>query len=154
MLRLRLRLAQFRIRTNQVDVPFSQLRISPVDHNGTQSPPSSPLKPDEEQPSLPRLLPAPVLQPTAYSARTITRPQIPSSPPSSTQHSPDKALEEIFRTPALPRHAQSALRQTNSSPESRQWYRRAGKEEESLTSSVIRGKAAIGLLGLRGEQTG
>jgi len=143
ILRLRLRLAHFKVRTNQIHIPLAQLRIS------TSESPHSP----ERQPSLPKLLPAPVLRPTAYSARTVTQSQIPSSPPSSPESNPEKvAREEVFRTPALPRHS-TALRQINSPPDSQEGEsRETYTEEDNLTSSAVRGKAAIGLLGLRQER--
>ena len=101
------------------------------------------------QPSLPRLLPAPVLRPTAYSACTITQMQVPSSPPSSAENSPGKDFHnEVFRTPALPRHATHILlQQTSSPPDSQEG--RGHNDGDNLTSSAVRGKAAIGLLGLR-----
>ena len=104
------------------------------------------------QPSLPRLLPAPVLRPTAYSARTITQMQVPSSPPSSTDNNPGKDChKEVFRTPALPRHATHISLQQRSSPSDSQ-EGRGYNDEDNLTSSAVRGKAAIGLLGLRQER--
>lgn len=46
-----------------------------------------------------------------------------------------------------------AMRQTNSPPDSQERAsRQAYDEEDSLTSSVVRGNAAIGLLGLRQER--
>lgn len=142
-LSLRLRLAHFKIRTNQIHIPLAQLRISTID--GPESP--------EHQPSLPKLLPAPVLQPTSYSARTVTQPQMPSSPPSSPESDMGKTTgAEVFRTPALPRHS-TALVQIGSPPYSPDGGpRETHPEEDSLTSSAVRGKAAIGLLGLRQER--
>ncbi|MCJ1460879.1 hypothetical protein MMC28_011261 [Mycoblastus sanguinarius] len=153
-LRLRLRLAHFKVQTNQTNIPLSQLRISI--HENQEAPPlqDKDLQSEEEL-SLPKLLPAPVLRPTAYSARNIVDLQIPSSPPTSTANSPNRAgREEGFRTPALPRHtAQTTPRQTNSPPDSQERYSRSGAhEDDSLTSSAVRGKAAIGLLGLRQER--
>lgn len=142
-LRLRLRLAHFKIRTNQIHIPLAQLRISTTE---------SPEWP-ESQPSLPKLLPAPILQPTSYFARTITQSQIPSSPPSSPKSNPEKrSRDEVFRTPALPRQS-TALRQIGSPADSPDGIsRETHAEEDSLTSSAVRGKAAIGLLGLRQER--
>lgn len=142
-LRLRLRLAHFKVRTNQTHIPLSQLQTSAREDRGSP----------EHQPSLPTLLPAPVLLPTAYSARTIAQPQIPSSPPSSPDNGAEKTIrDEIFRTPALPRHSTS-FRQMSSPPDSQERAsRKPYTEEDSLTSSAVRGKAAFGLLGLRQER--
>lgn len=149
-LRLRLRLAHFKVQTNQTNVPLSQLRTS---RDESEDPPlstDSSFGPDD-QPSLPKLLPAPVLRPAAYSARTIAPTQIPSSPPSSVNNSPYKATrDDVFRTPALPRHATHALPQQTSSPPDSQERSRGRDDVSGLTSSAVRGKAAIGLLGLRG----
>lgn len=154
-LRLRLRLAHFKVKTNQIQIPLSQLRISTERELSSQSQESA-ATPDEE-PSLPKLklLPAPILRPTAYSTRTISKPQILSSPPSSAENSPGKSAgDDVFRTPALPRHpARNTLRQTSSPPDSAERIlRKRYDEDDDLTSSAIRGNAAIGLLGLRQER--
>ena len=92
-----------------------------------------------------------MLRPTAYSARTIAPPHTASSPPSSINNSPDKASrDDVFRTPALPRHATHALPQHTSSPPDSQGRSKGRDDVSGLTSSAVRGKAAIGLLGLRG----
>lgn len=105
----------------------------------------------QEKAPHPRLLPAPVLKPTVYSARTITQPHIPSSPPYSANSSPESAVrDEVFRTPALPRSKMYEPTQMSSPPESEdRGMVREGTGQESLTSSAVRGKAAVGLLGLR-----
>ncbi|KAK4693658.1 hypothetical protein P7C71_g3786, partial [Lecanoromycetidae sp. Uapishka_2] len=138
-LRLRLRLAHLKVQTNQTDIPLSRLRLCADDSDDQVF---SQDTPDAQQASLPKLLPAPVLLPTAFSARTISRPRIASSPSSPTKDSPKKAEGiETFRTPALPRHTAQTSSRAMSSP-----------LEEKLTSSAVRGKAAIGLLGLRRER--
>lgn len=149
-LRLRLRLAHFKVQTNQTNLPLSQLRISRKE----PSPSRDPSRTRDEQPSLPKLLPAPVLHPTAFSARTIARPQDLSSPPCSPDHSAQKDSPEVFRTPALPRQRGSdAQRQLSSPPGSDERIsKRRYEDEDNLTSSAVRGKAAIGLLGLRQER--
>lgn len=149
-LRLRLRLAHFKVQTNQTNLPLSQLRIS---RNEVLPPRESILRRDD-QPSLPKLLPAPVLLPTAFSARMITHPQDLSSPPCSPDHRAQKESPEVFRTPALPRQrASAASRQLSSPPGSAERMSKDSYEDEdSLTSSAVRGKAAIGLLGLRQER--
>lgn len=149
-LRLRLRLAHFKVQTNQINLPLSQLRISrqealPSGESTTKR---------DEQPSLPKLLPAPVLLPTAFSARMIAHPQDLSSPPCSPDHGAQKESPEVFRTPALPRQrVQNAQRQLSSPPGSDERIsKRRYEDEDNLTSSAVRGKAAIGLLGLRQER--
>ncbi|CAD6590761.1 MAG: hypothetical protein ASARMPREDX12_004723 [Alectoria sarmentosa] len=149
-LRLRLRLAYFKVQTNQTNLPLSQLRISRNEALPSQD---STLK-QNEQPLLPKLLPAPVLIPTAFSARMIARPQDLSSPPCSPDHSAQKESPEVFRTPALPRQRVSNAQEQLSSPpgSDERISKRRYEAEDNLTSSAVRGKAAIGLLGLRQER--
>lgn len=154
-LRLRLRLAHFKVKTNQIEIPLSRLRIST--ERELSLPSQETAATPDEQPSLPKLklLPAPVLRPTAYSARVISKPHVPSSPPSSAENGLGKSAgDDVFRTPALPRHStRKALRQISSPPDSQERLSRKGyDEDDDLTSSAIRGKAAIGLLGLRQER--
>lgn len=149
-LRLRLRLAHFKVQTNQTNLPLSQLRISPKEGPRPQSSTSPP----DEQPSLPKLLPAPILRPTAFSSRMISRQQDLSSPRCSPDQSAQKDRSEVFRTPALPRHrAPTGQRQLSSPPGSvERISKRRYEDEDNLTSSAVRGNAAIGLLGLREER--
>ncbi|KAI9796333.1 MAG: hypothetical protein M1835_004324 [Candelina submexicana] len=93
LLRLRLRVAMFKVQTNQIDVPLSRLQISPQKRSPTSLRENTPLSTMPQHSSTsqisetraaPRLLPAPVLEPTAYSARRISAYHVPSSPPSST----------------------------------------------------------------------
>ncbi|KAL9073613.1 MAG: hypothetical protein Q9161_002855 [Pseudevernia consocians] len=149
-LRLRLRLAHFKVQTNQTNVPLSQLRIS----RNEALPSRDPALKQDERSSLPKLLPAPVLLPTAFSARMIPRPQDLSSPPCSPGHGAQKESPEVFRTPALPRQRVSNAQQQLSSPpgSDERISKRRCEDEDNLTSSAVRGKAAIGLLGLRQER--
>ncbi|KAL9102828.1 MAG: hypothetical protein Q9163_002077 [Psora crenata] len=150
-LRLRLRLAQFKVRTNQVDVPFARLQVSTEEKPDTQSSRESTVQPDP-QPSLPQLLPAPVLQPTAYSARTILQPHMLSSPPASPVTSPNRgAVDNVFKTPALPRRQVTIEAQQLSSPPGSQEGCTRAATEEGFTSSATKGTAAISLLGLRDQ---
>ena len=56
----------------------------------------------------------------------------------------------MFRTPALPRRQANVEGQPLSSPsDSQEGYVHVGNEDK-LTSSAIKGSAAISLLGLRG----
>lgn len=106
-----------------------------------------------DQLSLPRLLPAPVLCPTAYTARTITQGRFPSLPPGYTESDPGTGdYDEVFRTPALPRHATRLSIQQTSSPPDRRSRGEECNDDGNLTSSAVRGKAAIGLLDLRQER--
>lgn len=147
ILRLRLRVAMFKVRTNQTCIPMSQLRIPPksppVPHSTLDSSP-------EQNASVPKLLPAPNLKPTAYSARTILQPRVPSSPPTSYKSSPEgDAEKDVFRTPALPKGKIRAMDlQLSSPPGSQERDMRVVNEAESLTSSAVRGSAARSLLGL------
>ncbi|KAI9703709.1 MAG: hypothetical protein M1836_007479 [Candelina mexicana] len=93
LLRLRLRVAMFKVQTNQTDVPLSRLQISPRKQSPTSLRKDTPLSTTpqlnstsqiSETRAAPRLLPAPVLEPTAYTARRISAYHVPSSPPSST----------------------------------------------------------------------
>lgn len=149
-LRLRLRLAHFKVQTNQINIPLSQLRISR--NEALRSQDSTPKR--DEQPSLPKLLPAPVLLPTAFSTRMVARPQDLSSPPCSPDHGAQREGTEVFRTPALPRQRVSnGQRQLSSPPGSDERIsKRRYEDEDNLTSSAVRGNAAIGLLGLRQER--
>nr|POF15222.1 hypothetical protein CFP56_42111 [Quercus suber] len=146
MLRLRLRVAMYKVRTNQIDVPFAQLP-SP---GGPPPPQQQPARsatslaveeavaqlrreaqqdlarrqqnapPQPSPPRALRLLPAPVLRPTAYSSRMIYEPHAPpSSPP------------VIDRTSGTPQAQRSVAL------------------DPDLTSSVVKGRVAEGLLGLR-----
>ncbi len=142
-LRLRLRLAHYKVLTNQINTPFSQLVIHPLSPH-TQTP-QQPIQEETPEPSLPRLLPAPVLQQSTH---------LPSSPPNSQgSTSPEKEIgtgeeREAFRTPALPRQ-RGAIRQTSSPPDSSEKYvRGSGRKDGELSSSVIKSKAAMSLMGL------
>ncbi|KAL9632890.1 MAG: hypothetical protein Q9164_005028 [Protoblastenia rupestris] len=150
ILRLRLRLAQFKLRTNQVDVPFARLRVCTESEKDAPSSRESTAQPSE-QPLLPQLLPAPALNPTSNSTRIATEPRSPSSPPVSPITSSAKPASGVmFRTPALPRRqANVEVQQLSSPPDSQEGYVHVGNED-TLTSSAIKGSAAISLLGLRG----
>ena len=146
----------FKVRTGQTNIPMSQLAIcsEPPQPRSPASPASS------ETPVVPKLLPAPVLEPTAYSARMILPSQMPSSPPASQHSSPEDhsrgklpASEEVFRTPALPKRKSVAVADCSlsSPPDSLQRATEKGRGQDDvkdLTSSAIRGSAARGLLGL------
>lgn len=128
-----------------------QVQISTHELNRLLEPVSMASSPLEE-PSLPKLLPAPVLRPTAYSARTILRQKIPTSPPDSTVNSPEPATE-VNPSPKLatpPHKHLSDPIQTSSPPNSPEHLPARVANWENSTRSAIRGrKAAIGLLDLR-----
>ena len=178
MLRLRLRLAQFKIQTNQTNTPFTQLRLSTT--SDASSPQPQPLDPahgllESNAKSLESFLPP--SRPRLAIDRNVLKPQSsieesPSSPPASFEASTgakdranlpeDETSEQLCRdtdensqTPALPRFRLGAadLKEDTLGKEGSFLHRLAQEREceENLTSSVIRGKAAIGLLGLRGE---
>ncbi|KAF2092157.1 hypothetical protein K490DRAFT_61602 [Saccharata proteae CBS 121410] len=176
-LRLRLRVAFFKVKTDQTSVPLSRLEIPDryqrkcASRSATTSPNSasasgpsqsaqniptiqiSPSKPSEERASsMPKLLPAPILRPTAYSSRMINEPSLPSSPPESNgvdDEETPKGREE-FETPTGNKHEAAQL---SSPPGSGERGRQNSLTEsqgdsDALTSSVVKGRAASGLLEL------
>ncbi|MDI1486684.1 MAG: hypothetical protein OHK93_005944 [Ramalina farinacea] len=146
-LRLRLQLARFKIRTNQVDVPFHQLRMTTEEQRDSRLPKAA-LEEDEGEQGASRT-------PTTrrIDAEMATPPQLPSSPPLSSSRSPVRRLiqdEEEFRTPALPRRR--VILEDDDGSE-RPGGSRRGERDNGLTSSAIKGSAAISLLGLRNQQS-
>ena len=163
LLKLRLRIAMYKINTNQTLVPFSNLQLpnqrpidaysEPLDEQDEEilyqssperrtrlDPVAQPASPHSDHASpdaprniiitngpLPKLLPGPVLLPTAYSTRFIEEQQVPAS---ARKHPP--AGE--FRTPATSPRKDDAVVDHDS--------------ERDLTSSVVKGHAANGLLEL------
>lgn len=148
-MRLRLRLAWFKVQTGQTNIPLSQLCIP--SHKPDHSPPHS-------SPVLPTLLPAPILKPTAYSMRNIEQSQALSQPPSSSMSSPAKEdAPDVSQTPALPRRNPSSSQQLSSPPSSHD-----GDQDETdlkdghSSSSLVEGHqgyaAASSLLDLKGDR--
>ena len=84
----------------------------------------------------------------------IASPHDLSSPPRSPHRNTESESPEVFRTPALPRQkVPTDLRQLSSPPGSEERVsKRHYEDDDSLTSSAVRGKAAIGLLDLRLER--
>ena len=147
ILRLRLRVALFKVRTGQTNLRLSQLRICPdsppiqdVASNGSLERPACP----------PTLLPAPQLKPTAYSARNISQVQLLSSPPGSRTNSPNGDLQDkVLQTPALSKlKTHLVTEQLSSPPNSQGRNEKIAEEPESLTSSALRGSVARSLHGL------
>lgn len=151
MLRLRLRVAMYKVRTKQTKVPFTDLIVE------DQSPQAKAQRAADEaveelrrearevaarqpRPPIPRLLPAPVLQPTAYNSRTIYETQAPCSPlASSTPGELPSAAD--MKTPLR------EVRKVDSPATSVQRLQKSFEPE--LTSSAVKGRAAKELLGLR-----
>jgi hypothetical protein len=146
-------MAMYKIKTNQTQVPLDALEVVPrVAHSSlstiltVQSPQSHSASPDQSQHheevngDIPKLLPAPILRPTAYSSRKIE--YIRSSPPASPEKAPET---ETFATPIAARRVQQLLNMPNTavSPEKEHTEGR-----EDLTSSVVKGRAASSLLDL------
>jgi hypothetical protein len=173
-------MAMYKVHTDQVHLRMSELKLprssfartltATSQSQGKLKPrprPSSPEKFSAEdvvhvvanptaQANLPKLLPAPVLLPTAYSSQKIVYDldQIPSSPPTDDDHlapaaqSPPKA--RFYATPAAKRvqmlanYDGAAVHGASDEKES------CGYEDrDDLTSSVVKGKAASSLLELR-----
>lgn len=146
-LRLRLKVAMYKVKTNQTDLPLSQLQIrASRAHHATRT-----LLPSS------RLSPAPQhgepVTPTSHlsqfnSDEVEDHTSIPSSSPLPLM-SPDRSLPHVhgprcsdFATPILPRSRDgySCIHNSRGSPE-------PGPE---VTSSVVKGRAADGLLSLIG----
>ncbi|KAF2817609.1 uncharacterized protein BDZ99DRAFT_457333 [Mytilinidion resinicola] len=199
-LRLRLRMAMYKVHTNQTDIPLADLKLPTPVTTTPLSEPSTKLStltteasistahtslstsltsttstvpsitfspalssPTSKPPTKPQLLPAPVLLPTAYSSRFITESGIiPSSPPGSVSpaqthiHPPEdlSPSHDSFVTPMAQRRA---FEQLSSPPGSGErdmgeltTSARANRrfEEGDLTSSVVKGRAASGLIDL------
>ena len=153
LLKLRLRVAMYKVRTNQVYVPFTDLRIENSSRARTKETSEAveeavaALRREAQEVSaralrpIPKLLPAPLLRPTAYSSRMIYETNIPSSPPVAA--SPERLPVSAggVSTP------QREVHQLSSPPDSEERLERPA--EQDLTSSVVKGRVAEGLLGLR-----
>ncbi|KAF2101370.1 hypothetical protein NA57DRAFT_53342 [Rhizodiscina lignyota] len=166
LLRLRLRVAMYKVRTNQTDVPLSHLKVvdnKPSDPTGETIPPAEPnnsaalsVKP-VSIPSAKRveqsksrslgLLPAPILRPTAYSSRFINSrvADITSSPPSGSA-SPRKDLSVREHSLPTTRVSSPVKARAHVTPMASRVIEVGS--EENLTSSVVKGRAASGLLEL------
>ena len=99
----------------------------------SQSRPKNDIEDTSTLPTL-QLQPPPILKPTAYSSRMIYTDAYPSSPPPETE-----------RLPAVtPRHRRIEYLDPESAEKCD-----GGCEQSELTSSVVKGRVAEGLLGLR-----
>lgn len=152
----------FKINTHQTNIPLSRLQISPKKpvqppSQHQKSPPQKAVTSQRAQApvltTMSKLLPGPVLIPTAYSARLIHDPPIPSSPPTSTGSSGSQATPSPgLATPALPQQRRSRSPTQLDSPSGRQERDVQGAKgvdsDANLPSSVIKGRAATGLMNL------
>ncbi|KAF2139700.1 uncharacterized protein K452DRAFT_289689 [Aplosporella prunicola CBS 121167] len=140
---------------------MSRLEIPEQYQRKTTTPTTQPSAPAQPLPSITvsptkvsdgsKLLPAPLLRPTPYSARHITEPYMPSSPPTSVgieSNATPRAVQNPhdFETPVNRR----GFGQLSSPPGSEEQggRQRAHTDSDSLTSSVVKGRAASGLLEL------
>lgn len=148
VMKLRLRLAAYKVQSNQMDIPISQLRIKTSVTPSTKLPtllrPSKTAQTPQRRTPLPSAIPDVNLQmPTSEEVHSRTN--IPSSPPSYS--SLENAIfpgKEALVTPLLPRQRRALLNPPNlGSP--------AWKDRE-LTSSAVKGKAADSLLSLMHQQ--
>lgn len=152
LLKLRLRVAMYKVRTNQIDVPFTDLEVPQIPGSAKSFTAQAvedavaqlrreAQEVNARQPlAYPKLLPAPVLRPTAYSSRMIYDTNPPSSPPVSVSVSPEKL-------PELPGYVSTPQREMAhyGTPS----VDRLRRPEQELTSSAVKGRVAEGLLGLR-----
>ncbi|KAM3419172.1 hypothetical protein BST61_g5116 [Cercospora zeina] len=135
LLKMRLQIAMYKVKTNQILVPFDKLRENALsqrqrDYNEAEEAVAA-LRAEAQLADARRvhghpssaLFPAPILQPTDYSSRTICGPSMSSSPPLRRLSRP--SIQEL--TPGT----------------------RRAMVEEGLTSSIVKGRVAEGLLNLR-----
>ncbi|KAL8936964.1 MAG: hypothetical protein Q9216_004661 [Gyalolechia sp. 2 TL-2023] len=143
-LRLRLRVALFKVRTDQTNVPISQLRIPSRGPLGKIVP--------HKETSQPTLLPAPVLKPAIHSARRVRPPRTFSSSSVRSETSPvRKSSLELSRTPPLPRNRVPSPQSLSGPPDGQDEERFEG-DHTYLNSSAVNGYAARNLLSLREER--
>lgn len=142
----------FKVETDQTNVPFSRLRI-PSFRAQTDTLLEC-TSPSCNAASHPTLLPAPVLKPPNRRDGVAGKPHILSSPPSSGRSNPVKKLSpDTFRNSAPPRQREQPNQQTSSPPENQGGFRCNNEAEVSrLSSSAVKGHAAISLLDLRDDR--
>lgn len=131
-LKLRLRLATYKVHTNQINTPLSQLQIRT----------SSSLPPRQKRTPLPTTA-APSIYLQHPSSENKTE-HIPSSPPTHQSPPPRRGEDDGFATPILPRQRHGLL----NPPILGTPMGKSGLSNEDLTSSVVKGRAADGLLSL------
>jgi hypothetical protein len=152
-LKLRLSLAKYKVETNQIDTPMSELRIK-----NSSEPTELPTIPRVANQNLPRTDPFsskrlskfPNLKPRDRKLE-YTR-SFSSSPPPylelPSQNEPDDEPRASVSTPLLPRQRQRLL-----DPPSLGGDFEDRSPARELTSSVVKGRAAKGLLSLMGHQS-
>jgi len=162
LLRLRLKVAMYKVQTNQTKVPMSQLRLPnlPVqahkqhaDTDRVAAIEARALKLKAQAasqgfaaPAVPRLLPAPKLVPTAYSAKHIyERPDVSSSPLVPPENSPERLPLPPVGSFARPSPVRRPVANTAATPALKRVQQR---EDDNLTSSAVKGRAASSLLEL------
>ncbi|KAL8892525.1 MAG: hypothetical protein Q9192_005594 [Flavoplaca navasiana] len=153
MLCLRLRVALFKVQTDQINIPVSQLRLPTTCFPELKPPPpQSSSKRADVQP--PGLLPAPNLKATVRPNERAQFSQMLSSPPSTRAGSPTKVSDsDTFRTPLLPLSKVQQPHQLSSPPNSHDGdLKDLELEDGRLSSSAVKGNAAISLLGLRDDR--
>ncbi|KAF2772997.1 hypothetical protein EJ03DRAFT_324047 [Teratosphaeria nubilosa] len=142
ILRLRLKVAMYKVNTDQVGVPFDRLKIdSPGPKTTSEAVEEAvaqlrqeaqedlarqQVRRQQEQSATLKAHPGPALRPTVYE---IYEPSMPSSPPMGRSLERRSAVEA---SGAIPQRATMS-----------------GSEEVELTSSVVKGRVAERLLGLR-----
>ncbi|KAL8849244.1 MAG: hypothetical protein Q9221_005774 [Calogaya cf. arnoldii] len=150
-LRLRLRVALFKVQTDQTNIPVSQLRLPT-----SSFPELNPSAPSSRRANVepPRLLPAPILRLTVQPNGLPQSSQMLSSPPETRAGSPSKAPDSgNFRTPSLPLSKVRLSQQLSSPPNSQNGdVNDRDVEDSHLSSSAVKGEAAISLLGLRDDR--
>ena len=146
----------YKVRTNQVEVPFDQLYVE-GENNKTKTTSEAVEEAvaqlrreaqEVEAASLddrtyPKLLPAPILRPTAYSSRMIYQEALPYSPPTSRTPQRPQQLQQLA-TPGRP-----LIGQLSSPPDSADRQTRRPGEDVDAAGSLVKGHVAEGLLGLR-----
>jgi hypothetical protein len=159
----------YKVQTDQTNIPMDSLELpslsntskishikqglaSPARSSATLSTARKPISSTATTPTqdsvvakvFPALLPGPVLRPTGYSKRDISYTCPPSSPPMPSP----KTGGSAFATPVARRvHEMNDTDSPLGSGEGRIGRMRR-EDEENLTSSVVKGRAASGLLEL------
>ncbi|KAI6887434.1 hypothetical protein KC334_g15445 [Hortaea werneckii] len=175
LLKLRLRVAMYKVQTNQTHLPFESLTHAGRDVDGratseavdeavAQLKREAYLKQEQHQQRqreqestdapndqpVPKLLPAPCLKPTAYSSRQVVYEEAdpPSSPPASestARRGSDTDQQISTQPPDVPQPENSDITDDRST----QLPGGEREEDTDLSNSLDKGRVAEGLLGLR-----
>lgn len=157
LLRLRLQVAMYKVRTNQIDTRFVDLRENdrkPTTTAAAVEEAVAQLKREAQEvaerdrnraAAAGKLLPGPLLQPTAYSSRFIVDDRdMPSSPPRDNLSPGKLPVATTAGEISTPRRLGVGF---DSPSSTHRVFTRPSEQE--LTSSVVKGRVAEGLLGLR-----